>query len=122
MSYSPIPAFGLDCGARANKVGLQLACALRARLVLAQRDPRNGGSLALTLTSGFSTGATARVRRKRITSESRRGHRARHGQRAARAPFDLMVLFGPGHRARALSWPSSLCPSSAEGGGGSLRF
>ena len=56
VSYSPIPAFGVDCGAGVNKVGLQLACALLARLVLNQSDRKNSGSLALTLSSGFSTG------------------------------------------------------------------
>ncbi|MEO7034978.1 MAG: hypothetical protein ABI548_13800 [Polyangiaceae bacterium] len=58
LSYSPIPALGLDCGAGANLKGLQLACGLRARLVLGSRARSFGVDLsrAFTLTSGLSTG------------------------------------------------------------------
>src|SRR4051812_29836439 len=59
LSYSPIPALGLDCGAGSNTHGLQLACGLRARLVLdARQQLGNVAEMqrALTLTSGFSTG------------------------------------------------------------------
>jgi len=69
ISYSPIPALGLDCGLGKSNYGLQLACGLRARLLLGSLgaltpgftpgsptlSPR-GLHRALTLTSGVSSG------------------------------------------------------------------
>lgn len=61
VTYSPVPAFGFECGAGTNTLGLQLACSLRGRVVLGAREPSLGLSWAraLTLTSGFSGGRYA---------------------------------------------------------------
>jgi hypothetical protein len=61
LSYSPIPQIGLDCGAGTNLRGLQLACGLRARLMLGGSPSSasafaRGRRRAITLTSGVSTG------------------------------------------------------------------
>ena len=56
--YSPIPAFGFDCGAGTNGVGIQLSCGLHARLVLGSREHLFGQqwARAVTLSSGVSGG------------------------------------------------------------------
>jgi len=61
VSYSPVPAFGFECGAGTNTIGLQLACSLRGRFVFATRERSLGlnWARALTLTSGFSGGRYA---------------------------------------------------------------
>jgi hypothetical protein len=58
VTYSPLPAFGFDCGAGTNTLGLQLACSVRGRLVLSSRERSFGldWARALTLSSGFSGG------------------------------------------------------------------
>jgi hypothetical protein len=57
-SYSPVPVFGGECGAGTNGQGLQLACALRGRLVLGWREPFQHDRWlgAATFTSGFARG------------------------------------------------------------------
>ena len=61
VTYSPVPAFGFECGAGTNTVGLQLACSLRGRFVLPARDRSLGldWARAFTLSSGFSGGRYA---------------------------------------------------------------
>jgi hypothetical protein len=86
VSYSPVPALGLDCGAGSNTHGLQLACGLRARLVLDGRQELGnvaGMQRALTLTSGFSTGpyVDSHIFEK-ITSADGPGPASRSYQRA----------------------------------------
>jgi hypothetical protein len=58
VTYSPLPAFGFDCGAGTNTLGLQLACSVHGRLVLSSREETFGldWARALTLSSGFSSG------------------------------------------------------------------
>lgn len=57
-SYSPSPVLGFECGAGTNARGLQLACALRGRLVLGSRESfvHANWLRAVALTSGFARG------------------------------------------------------------------